>query len=1508
MSDSNTFSKGMLKDYNETFIGEGFYTHAKNAVNNSHDGNVGVLGNEPANLHCVDFPYTVIGNIYITENQWVIFTTDDINSEIGIFDESNCSYTKLVNDVSLNFNRKYLITGIYRKRYDCERLIYWDDGNNPSRYVNIDMLNPLLNLPNQPFYYTEKIVNGCSIKTYTTLNPELLRISPIISYPCIVLSKGNISGSLPNGTYQIGIFYTINTSRFTNLLGLSNVQSVFSHENTSSSLTATLSNIDVINFDEFELVLVGTFNGNTIAKSLGYYSTSATIHLTIDRIDNEYVNVPLSEVVLRTDAIEKTNAMYSLNNYALRVGVYTKYKFNYQQQANNISVSWVAVKYSYDYYNKGGNNTSYMRDEVYSFFIRWVFNTGQKTESYHIPGRAPNNIDVQIDNSNNAFEQLNGEKVFYWQSNNTAILRSNNTYFLSDGGGVIASGDMGYWESTETYPNDRADIWKDLCGKNIRHHKFPDQTVNEILSHFTDDGQSIVLLGVLFDNITAPLDIYGNVETSIIGYEILRGSREGNKSIIAKGLINNMRKYLIPGNSNTTGLMMNYPYNDLREDGYLTTQAQTGTNGEVNPSSIKMKDITQDIFTFHSPETTFSNPYLSVNELKIYQECYGQSIGQFVTPYKHPKFKTLTNADDVIGSIVGIIEATSLYGKGINIGATADNPLGMTIGPLTPFPHKTSDQAGVSTSTPDGIADTVEYYAQIAVWVAEAAETAIFISQFVELQKEKFLSLMLMVIPKIQNAVQYISHGYYNKSLGKYSRNQIVTANYVQNGVQEFNQYQINNVNRSQTVVIQTSNKISNPSNIDDSRNTMGELNANINDFYTSTISGYYTAIKTPLPSQYGQLDSIKQLIISPCVQNIVPKKNAKYTSDVMFGGDVYINRYTEKNTMFFFQNWLLGEPDEIEYDYTLYFNVPYPRYWINNVEQKRSILTLASNYRSLDMLSSNVTYINRGYFYLFVSGVRDFFVESEINLAYRDSDDELSKRFYDPFKYTDIVNMFRSDVIRSGNYYKYDYSLSISKLFNSSVTWGNMLPRDYIPYTQSGCYSYFPNRVIYSLPQNDISRQDTWRIFLPNNYKDFKSVVTSIKPIHKTGAIFMMKYMSPLMFIGTEQLNLDGTNTAITIGNGALFGREYNLQSITNVDENYEYGSNQSFYSSINTVHGIYWVSQNQGKVFLYQGQSLIDITGNGMKYWMSRHLPSELLKIYPSYPLYDNPVIGVGISMNYDGTNEIIYISKKDYIPLKNSYTFDENGVFYNGGAKISFSDVNYFKDASWTISYDPKTKMWVSFHDWIPTLMLGGKSHLISINNNSAWIHNNRCDEYCNFYGKDYSFDVEFVASMGEDVFSLRNIEYILEGYEYFNNCNDKFHILNVNFDSAMVYNSEQNSGILNLILQNNNPAQNLIYPIFHSNYIETLYSKVEQKYRMNQFYDITKKRNNETPMFITSGNGVDYTPNPEYIDYTKSPTNRKRFRHNVNRVFLSKKINGKTKLIFKISNVKKLKSDR
>ena len=41
--------------------------------------------------------------------------------------------------------------------------------------------------------------------------------------------------------------------------------------------------------------------------------------------------------------------------------------------------------------------------------------------------------------------------------------------------------------------------------------------------------------------------------TNVVGYEILRGSRGGAKSILAKGLFRNMREYNVPNAENLIG-------------------------------------------------------------------------------------------------------------------------------------------------------------------------------------------------------------------------------------------------------------------------------------------------------------------------------------------------------------------------------------------------------------------------------------------------------------------------------------------------------------------------------------------------------------------------------------------------------------------------------------------------------------------------------------------------------------------------------------------------------------------------------------------------------------------------------------------------------------------------------------------------------------------------------------------------------------------------------------------
>jgi hypothetical protein len=1533
---SNSFTKGMVKDLNDLFIGEGNWTHARNAVNNSYDGQMGVIGNEPANLHCVTLPYTLIGCIHLTDDQWAVFTTDDTNSEIGIFDESACTYSTVVNATCLNFKKANLITGAFRQRFDCERRIYWDDGLNPSRFMDLE---------DPPYKVNTEIVNSCKIETVIEpkqLDCEKIRLAPLIIQPCLELSAGNGAGNLLNGSYQVCAAYTIDQVRVTDYMGLSNVQGIFDHDNARGSLDIEVKEIDKT-FDEFELVILAQINGSTVAKKLGIYSTNQS-RIFVDILSNELITVPITDIVVRREPVEKSDALYTVNNYLLRVGVYSKYKFNYQQQANKIRTRWVAVEYPSDYYVKKKSNTGYMRDEQYPFFIRWVYNTGEYSESYHIPGRTALPKDQDNLYNEDAFEAKDGKAPKRWTVYNTATTERITTSTLDDGGLVVAAGSMGYWESSELYPDNLPEIWGDLCGKPIRHHKFPDETVSQKLNIYNNG--KIVILGVQFENITHPLDQNGKPIESIVGYQILRGSRQGNKTVVAKGMFNNMREYDIPGvtqtnpirnlsnvlrdinnpgsaNNNLRGLYQNYPYNDLGADDYLTSSEQTGTNGTAKVKSKGLTKYRQDVFSFHSPETTFTNPFINSSEMKIYSNLIGTSTGRFITPYKHPKFKVLTDFTKILTKVLAVVGSLSklaavLGGTDLKFEADEKTPVSFSMG-ANPNPAGDTASGGVSVLGTGGSVTvsplTIAQFATAAATNIALLGALTVTGILPRMYDQQYTRLFLYLIPKIQYALQYVSHAFYNTAKPvkvSNTRRKVINTSYVSQDVQSFGtEFLVNNINRGSFIAVQipSNTRLSDPSVKDDSRFLISDKKGKLNTNYSSTVSSYYGALKVSLANQYGQLDSIKQIPVSTCVEATEPDAGKKFTSPVLFGGDIYINRFTEKNSMLFFNTWMMGEPDETEFDYTAYAALPYPRFWINNVPEHAEFLKTANDYRVLDYRDSAKFHVKRGYFYLFNSGVRDFFVESEVNLAYRDWEDGVPKRHYDPNRFTDLNTMFRSDYIKEPNYYRYDYSLSISKLFNSQISWANILPRDYDPAKASTCFTYYPNRVIYSLPQQDMSKKDNWRVNLANNYKDFLNPVTSIKSVNKTGALFMMARQSPLMFMGVEELRLDGTGAKITIGDGALFSGPQQLQSLVNADESYEYGSCQGRYATLSCVHGVFWVSQDQGKVFQYAG-GVNEISRDGLKWWFAKYLPSDLIKMYPTYPLRDNPVKGIGVQLIYDNTNEIVYITKKDYKPKFNDFLMDGDR-FYRivEGVRTYYelTDTTAFENASWTISYDPKSKAWLSYHDWIPSFLIPGKAHFMSVNIDSIWKHNTRVDKYCNFYNQDYPFEVEFVSATGQSVTAMRSIEYQLESYKTYNEGRDKYHILDHNFDQAMIYNSEQVSGILELRLkEKNNPISMLNYPKINNQSIEILYAKEENKYRINQFWDITNDRGEfsgkENPLFRTEPNGYIFNINNTSVDYKKASFERKKFRHTANKVLLRKLVSQDVKMLFKLSNQK------
>jgi len=141
----------------------------------------------------------------------------------------------------------------------------------------------------------------------------------------------------------------------------------------------------------------------------------------------------------------------------------------------------------------------------------------------------------------------------------------------------------------------------------------------------------------------------------------------------------------------------------------------------------------------------------------------------------------------------------------------------------------------------------------------------------------------------------------------------------------------------------------------------------------------------------------------------------------------------------------------------------------------------------------------------------------------------------------------------------------------------------------------------------------------------------------------------------------------------------------------------------------------------------------------------------------------------------------------------------------------------------------------------------------------------------------------------------------------------HVLDFNFDRAVIHNTEQISVMLSLTNKpKNDPIALLDYPIINQSSINIICSKEENKYRFNQFWDITRNRGefseNYEAMWETAANGYERDINSSYVSYQKNALQRKRFRHYMTKVLLKRLVSGETRMFLRLSNNKITKSFR
>ena len=719
---------GLDMDSSVNQVQKGKLSYALNAALENFDSNSVSYQNEPSNEACLEFPegYQLIGTHFIQEKNKHIFflaNPETGGSEIGYMDNNDCVYhtlctpipdtelTVCANSPCLNFDINYPIHKAVHKITNCTTEVYWTDGLNPRRFINIEQVPYITNYLND---------QTCDPQIQATLDCNKLNVQPNFQIPNIEVSDIVVGGDLKAGTYQFAIQYgNASGDAYTSYYSVTNPTSIANTEVTTpdfqysvgESIVLNITNLDVTGyFQYFNLAVIKTINNGTTVELVGTYNIeekSTTITYTGQNMTQ--ISLSLGDVLEKFPYYEIAQDVTNVQDIIVWDNLTSIDRINYQSIANQIQLQWETYKlpagntYADGFYT--ANLRGYLRDEVYAFEIVFLLANGKQTDGFHIPGRAKNfnefsEPDVTTDNADYIGD---GAPQPYWKIYNTASVSTTYPAPTEDTPRIgdaypYQSGEFAYWESTEKYPCN-TDVWGDLADEPIRHHKFPDVLVSPYfespsvvyvggqIEPVMQTANAIYPIGVKIDVQQVAFAIQSSSLTdaekaSIVGFKIVRGNRSTNKSIIAKGILRNVGKYTRenPSDPNATYYYYpNYPYNDLNEDPFLlernnaynsqcdTYQIVATTAGTLQYTNCFTGEIDSQAFAVGTSEicsitlptvitgtATFTNITNTAYVLTVTSSILGPTVFQ----YTDPVTEALTNITVSFGSPVTVNSIT----------------------------------------------------------------------------------------------------------------------------------------------------------------------------------------------------------------------------------------------------------------------------------------------------------------------------------------------------------------------------------------------------------------------------------------------------------------------------------------------------------------------------------------------------------------------------------------------------------------------------------------------------------------------------------------------------------------------------------------------------------------------------------------------------------------------------------------------------------------------------------
>lgn len=593
----NDLTKGMVRKVNPLKKDQNLYNFALNMSTDKAraDRLTKVCENKLEDYFSLkNVDYVILNSLYLGVDEYVFFITDKISSFSEIIYYNKGQITTKYNNSLLNFNASNVIQSTYRINYNGDRLVYFVDGLNKDRVINIDKVginDDIESISVNPIYdYSDKL-------DYEVVEGGILRVGEyfvLVSYNDIN-NKETIYKDIIDGIpIEIGNYNSNNRKVITNAVSSSpeflyetrEFRDIKGGEDGDVSSKSIRINITKENFKSINVYVIRK-TGNDIEVYLRENITASNSYTIYDLNDFQLLGSDISEVVVNNIIYSRSEAITQKDNRLILGNTNIEsYNYDFQSFANTIKVGYdielEAFSYNINMYsnavgpsqvitpsnidilnnneaevdmfstgyylgnteNKDIAGKTFMRDEVYALGVYFELENGVFTDVYHIPGRKDNDSELFSDHNGKIDENgtvLTTGLYNTWDTRNISIDgKTDQAWRVIN---TAVEGMLGYYRCEEVYPEGYGfpdDGEKDVNGNSyVRHHRIPSDIIEPLFDKVTFPDTSVDgYLNRRNIKLTFDYDLPSNLQGIVKNIFFTYAKRdEINKKVTSKGIV-----------------------------------------------------------------------------------------------------------------------------------------------------------------------------------------------------------------------------------------------------------------------------------------------------------------------------------------------------------------------------------------------------------------------------------------------------------------------------------------------------------------------------------------------------------------------------------------------------------------------------------------------------------------------------------------------------------------------------------------------------------------------------------------------------------------------------------------------------------------------------------------------------------------------------------------------------------------------------------------------------------